>query len=648
MINQLAKLLFPNSEKLSLRLLFWILMLSSVLALLATTIQLYTDYRESRHSLEQSLDKIDDSVLPAIAVATWKLDKEVMESILTGLLTQGGILRAEVFDSYNTPILQVGLLGKEDNSFERNYPILFTDQTGHQLPIGRLKITATLSEIYQQLFDKTVIILLTQGLKTFFMSICILILVERMVIRHLNSLASWAKKVDLANPEQLLSLPNRYAGQGDAIDKVQHAINSMQTNLINALAQREQTERLVNSIINNSPSLIYAKDVKGRYQMVNQKFLSALNLDEQQVIGQTTSELFPQEVAAKLQQHDSVIATIGKPVIFDEQLGTETIYMSAKFPIFDDSGNMVGTGGVATDITDRRRKEQQIVELNENLEKKVRLRTQELQASLDNLKITQEQLIESEKMSALGNLVAGVAHEINTPLGVGITATSYLEEAVSEFEQQLLNKQLSETEVVKYISTSQESIGILQSNLNRAVSLIRNFKQVAVDQSSEAQREIELCSYLHELIHSLKPQLKKAEHKIEIECTRPIAVNSYPGALAQILTNLVMNSVIHGFKDRTEGKIRIVATQQGKNVCLDYHDNGRGLNDEQREKVFEPFYTTARGASGSGLGMSISYNLVANRLGGQIRCLEAEWGAHFRLLFPISVNNDDKPDESTR
>jgi PAS domain S-box-containing protein len=532
------------------------------------------------------------------------------------------------------------VLGDEENSFERNYPILFTNQAGHQLPIGSLKITATLSEIYRQLIDKTVVILLTQGLKTLFMSICILLLVERIVIRHLNAIANWANKVDLANPEQALTLPKRHAGKGDAIDKVQMAINGMQSNLIDALTQREQTERLTDSIINNSPSLIHAKDNDGRYIMANQKYLSVLELPEEQVIGHTANELFPEEIADKLLQHDSVISTIRKPVIFDEQLTIEqdsSIYVSAKFPIFDDSGRIVGTGGVSTDITDRRRKEQQIVELNETLEKKVLQRTEELQASLNNLKYTQEQLVESEKMSALGNLVAGVAHEINTPLGVSVTATSYLEESVIEFEQQLQDKSLSLDSVTAFVTTSQESISILQANLNRAVALIRNFKQVAVDQSSEAMREFDLCTYLNEVVHSLKPQMKKAGHQIQIECSEPITIHSYPGALAQVLTNLVMNSVIHGFKDCTEGKIAIKASRIGDMVTLDYHDNGRGLTSEQREKVFEPFYTTARGASGSGLGMSISYNLVVNRLGGHIRCLDSERGAHFMFTFPIKV-----------
>lgn len=614
-------------------------MLSSVLALLATSVQLYTDYRDSRQSLEQSLDKIHETVLPAVAVAMWKLDKEVMESILSGLLTQPDFLQAEVVDSYNTPILQLGDL-PEENSFERSYPILFTNIAGHQLPIGTLKVTATLSVIYQHLFDKAIIILLTQGLKTFFMSICILLLVERMVIRHLNALVNWANKVDLANPDQYLTLPGRNTGDGDVIDKVNNAINTMQFNLIQALSQREQTERLVNSIIDNSPSLIYAKDIQGRYIMANQQYLETLQLPLDEVIGHTVKEIFPEALADKLRQHDSVVTTIAKPVMFDEQLnrnGQSDYYVSAKFPIFDEHGCMIGTGGVSTNITDRKVKEQQIIELNENLEEKVRQRTQELQESLNNLKTTQAQLIESEKMSALGNLVAGVAHEINTPLGISVTAISYIAELIEQFEREYHNKAEQDPAVVELLAANKESTTILQSNLNRAIELIRNFKQIAVDQSSEMKREFELGLYLEELTHSLKPQLKKGGHTISIESPDAIRLNSYPGALAQVLTNLVMNSVLHGFKDRTAGHISIEAKQDGDIICIDYRDDGCGLSEEQREKVFEPFYTTARSASGSGLGMSISYNLISNRLGGQLACMQADWGAYFRITFPASV-----------
>jgi len=252
------------------------------------------------------------------------------------------------------------------------------------------------------------------------------------------------------------------------------------------------------------------------------------------------------------------------------------------------------------------------------------------------LKSAQKQLVESEKMAALGSLVAGVAHEINTPLGVGVTAASILSDRIDEFNVEYQSGQLKRASLDELLSDAKESSGMILRNLERASELVRNFKQVAVDQSGEGRRQFELKAYLEELSQSLLPQLKHDHHQIIIQADEKINLDSYPGLLAQVMTNLIMNSVIHGFKGKTEGKIHIVLEQREAQVFIDYQDDGVGLNDEQSEKVFEPFFTTIRGAGGSGLGMSISYNLVVNKLKGTIACVESSHGAHFKISFPVS------------
>ena len=296
----------------------------------------------------------------------------------------------------------------------------------------------------------------------------------------------------------------------------------------------------------------------------------------------------------------------------------------------------MGTGGVSTNITDRRNKEQKIIELNESLEHKVRIRTKELEASLHDLKETQEQLVESEKMSALGSLVAGVAHEINTPIGIGIMATSHLTEVMNNFNKEYLSGKLQRESLEHFISVNQESLNILHHNLKRAADLISNFKQIAVDQSSEQRRQFELGAYLQEIANSVAPRLKKGGHSINIEMSQLIHMDSYPGALAQIMTNLIINSLEHGFKNLSGREIQINATLSNNEVHIDYRDNGVGLDQGQREKVFDPFYTTSRGEGGSGLGMSISYNLVSKILQGRIRCIHSDSGAHFEIDFPVT------------
>lgn len=252
------------------------------------------------------------------------------------------------------------------------------------------------------------------------------------------------------------------------------------------------------------------------------------------------------------------------------------------------------------------------------------------------LKNAQSQLVEADKMAALGGLVAGVAHEINTPLGVGVTAASILSDRIATFNVEYQSGQLKRASLDELLSDAKESSDMILRNLKRASELVRNFKQVAVDQSGEARRKFELKAYLEELSYSLLPQLKRDHHKIIIQAKEKINLDSYPGLLAQVMTNLIMNSVIHGFKGKTEGQIHILLALTEGIVSIDYQDNGVGLNDEQCEKVFEPFYTTVRGSGGSGLGMSISYNLVVNKLKGTIACVDSSNGAHFKISFPVS------------
>lgn len=177
---------------------------------------------------------------------------------------------------------------------------------------------------------------------------------------------------------------------------------------------------------------------------------------------------------------------------------------------------------------------------------------------------------------------------------------------------------------------------MISRNLDRASHLVGTFKQVAVDQSSEAMRRFELEAYLKELTQSLRPQLKQGGHQILIKATHSFELNSYPGVFAQVMTNLIMNSVNHGFKNRNDGLITIALSESQEQVLIDYQDNGEGLNTEQINKVFEPFYTTARSSGGTGLGMSISYNLVVSKLNGMIHCLDSQAGAHFQVILPLT------------
>jgi signal transduction histidine kinase len=188
-----------------------------------------------------------------------------------------------------------------------------------------------------------------------------------------------------------------------------------------------------------------------------------------------------------------------------------------------------------------------------------------------------------------------------------------------------------------FIRTANEVAASLITNLRRAAELVRGFKQVAVDQSSEQRRRFKLRDYLQEILCSLQPRLKGTGHTVEVSCPQEIELVSYPGAFSQIVTNLVLNSLIHGFDHKERGRIEIAADSIGRDLLLHYRDDGAGMAPEHAKHLFEPFFTTRRGQGGSGLGMHVVYNLVTQTLGGQIDCSTAPGrGVSFRIRIPLS------------
>lgn len=271
------------------------------------------------------------------------------------------------------------------------------------------------------------------------------------------------------------------------------------------------------------------------------------------------------------------------------------------------------------------------------------MRSEMLQKTLEILQTTQTQLVEHEKMAALGNLVAGMAHEINTPIGVGVTASSHISDTTDQLEKKFEDGAMTKQDFTNFIKDTKESNNIMLTNLGRAADLINSFKQIAVDQSSEELREFELCEYLQEVHNSLIPTFKKTKIKIDINCNEDVYIESYPGALAQILTNLMMNSLIHGYDEGEAGEIKINAFQDDKNnVILYYQDNGKGMDKNTLEKVFDPFFTTKRGNGGSGLGMHLLYNLITQKLLGNVHVeSRLNHGVKFSINFPVRLQEKE-------
>lgn len=264
----------------------------------------------------------------------------------------------------------------------------------------------------------------------------------------------------------------------------------------------------------------------------------------------------------------------------------------------------------------------------------------DLEQAFNELTTMKDKLVETEKMAALGSLVAGVAHEISTPVGTSVTLASTLMEETRSLLTTVKTGQLKRSTLNNYLEVAQESTNLILNNLNRAGELVQSFKQVAVDQSSLEQRTFRVKHYLEEVVISLSPQFRKESHIVTIAGDDSLTIHSYPGALAQVVTNLITNSLIHGYSQHEKGHLCFNVAQQNNQIVIQYSDDGCGIPTQILEKIFEPFFTTAREKGGTGLGLHITYNLVTQKLQGRIAVQsEVGKGVLFTIELPTSVTS---------
>jgi signal transduction histidine kinase len=263
------------------------------------------------------------------------------------------------------------------------------------------------------------------------------------------------------------------------------------------------------------------------------------------------------------------------------------------------------------------------------------------EAALRDLRTTQDSLIESEKLAALGRLVAGVAHEINSPVGVGVTVATALKRKCELFDREIAAGDVRRSSLAAFVEDVRDASSQLVGNLDRAAELIEAFKQVATDQSHSEQRTFDISEHTKQLLMSLRPTLRDMDVALEVECEDDLVMNSYPGAYGQVLTNLFLNSVTHAFPQR-KGSIEVkVRAFDNENVAVLFADNGCGMDSLVKRQAFHPFFTTRRDKGCRGLGLYIVHNIVTHRLGGKLS-LDSNPGAGTRvqLILPRLPKNE--------
>lgn len=372
-----------------------------------------------------------------------------------------------------------------------------------------------------------------------------------------------------------------------------------------------RSQRLLETVIDHIPHYVYVRDIEGRYVMINKRAAEFYGTTRDKVLGRTHTELVPESSAAesqRLRDLDGQVFERNESVELVEQDvrdigGNRLIFDVYKRPIqlYDDDSVQVLT--VSMDVTQRVISKRQYI------------------AKEEELRRIEQNLAELDKKATLGSLVGGITHEINNPIGISVTALSHLKKEFEEFKRLLEDKALTQETLDDFIETADDAIAILGKNIERAVEMISSFKRMSVDQLSGTRVSFDLCETIGHVVHSLAHETRRKQVVVVYECLQALMLDSYPGSYSQVLTNLMMNSLIHGFEGQQRdvgNRIEIQAYLEGDNVVIQYKDNGAGMDAETLERVWQPYFTTKRDRGGSGLGMQIIYNTVVRTLGGKI------------------------------
>lgn len=467
-------------------------------------------------------------------------------------------------------------------------------------------------------------------------------MVRKLVTAPLLALSGVAHRV---TREQRYDLRTNVTGR-DEVGQLAGAINDMLSTIEAREAALHRSQSLLENIVARSTAVIYIKDMTGLYILVNESFRQILPPGTPDPVGRHDRDIFPADSVDILLRNDRHVLDSGEAAAYEESVpdsvGEMRTYISVKFPLLDEHGRIWALGGISTDISERKRSEIEQMQYRDRLEEEVALRTAqmattntELADSLEHLRRAQDELVRSEKLAALGSLVAGVAHELNTPIGNSLLAVSTQAEQTRAFQKQAAEG-LKRSTLQAFVTDIGNGSDIVLRNLHRAVDLVASFKQVAVDRATSQRRQFQLAELASEILLVLMPSFKKSGIRVRQEVPEEIAMNSYPGPFGQVLINLITNALTHAFEGREEGDVLLSARalEQGM-VEISVIDNGGGIAPENMGRIYDPFFTTKLGRGGSGLGLNIVYNIVYGVLDGKIEVhSELGVGTRFTLILP--------------
>jgi PAS domain S-box-containing protein len=438
----------------------------------------------------------------------------------------------------------------------------------------------------------------------------------------------------------------------DEIAIFTRTLNTMSAALRERIAQLEQSQRRLSesearfkTLFDMAPLPLTVSDREGRIVAANRAVRHTFGSAADNIVGKRSSEVPFWASAVERERiwqiyrtEGAVQGAIAGVLLPDGSVGSVAIWSSS---LTQDGSDVIIWA--LLDLTEELNAKRELKDLNVSLESRVRERSAalerangELNATLQTLRHTQHELLSSEKMASLGSLVAGIAHELNTPIGNSLLASTALHDRVLDFEQQVSAGNLRRSQLTAHLDEVCTASTLISGSLHKAAELIASFKQIAVDQTNDQRRAFDLLAAVQDTIATYMPRLRRVPCEVTLQIPAGLVLDSYPGGLYQILNNLITNALTHAFEQRQGAAITVSAERlEGDSIALAFSDNGSGMSDDVLKRVFDPFFTTKMGQGGTGLGMNIVYNIVTGVLGGRISIDSALGaGTTIRMLLP--------------
>jgi len=638
-----------RGDPLAFRLVLAIVVFSLVSSVLITAVQIVLQYQASTRAINARFAELEQLQLPVLSDSVWGYDESQIRVQLEAITNLPEIEHARILVQGQVSWSAGKAASRQ--SMSRVYPLI-----KNGTDIGVLEVVGSLDRVYRRLYDDALRILLQNALQTLIIAGFALVIFQRWLVRHLYRMAEYTRQMDLGRSDDAdLQLDRVSPKPPDILEQLVGALNTMRANLKGAYQELadhnielDESKKKFAAIFHSSPVALSVLHVDGDFSIidVNEAWVSQFGSARDEVIGKDSRDARfwrnPQDCQGLL---DAVreAGEIWRHEIWRRR-GDDT------FILCQMSARQFEVGGeqllllAEEDITEKRRIELEVRELNAHLEKRVEARTAELQATnaelattLHNLRRTESELFRKEKLAALGSLVAGVAHELNTPIGNSVLIASTLNQETGDFIEHYRSGALKRSVLEDYLEQTNGATDLILRNLRRASELITSFKRIAIDQTSSQRGNFSLREIVTETVMMLGPSLKKTPYKIECDIAEGIELDSYPGPLEQVITNLIDNAVLHGFDGAPQGTVRLAARVVDEtHIELCVSDDGKGIAAANLGRVFDPFFTTRLGQGGSGLGLNVVHSIVTGALGGSVGVeSRVGEGTTFRMLLPM-------------